>query len=66
MSHHQTHTSPLAIERMADGRCPECGGQVVEHSGWGAPRGCSLTDNGAAARLHQFQHDQTTTPKETA
>jgi hypothetical protein len=43
---------------MATGTCPECGSPVSAHDGWGGPAGCSLTDNGAAARIAQYQADQ--------
>lgn len=53
----QAYTDPVALERMAGGRCPECGGETREHGGWGGPGGCSLTDTGVAARIDQFQKD---------
>ena len=53
----QRYTDPVARQRMAAGTCPECGNPVSAHGGWGGP-GCSLTDNGAAARIAQYQADQ--------
>jgi hypothetical protein len=54
----QTYKSPVAIERMRNGTCPECGRPADEHSGWGLP-GCSLTDNGVAQRIYaQEQRDK--------
>jgi hypothetical protein len=53
----QRYTQPLALTRMADGRCPECGTYPENHDGWGGPRGCSLTDNGVAQRIHQYRED---------
>jgi hypothetical protein len=54
----QRYTNPEARQRMAAGTCPECGSPVSAHTGWGGP-GCSLTDNGAAARIAQYQADTT-------
>ena len=56
----QRYSSPLAQERMAAGNCPECGKPINAHSGWGLGTGsvCTLTDNGVAARIAQFQADQ--------
>lgn len=51
----QTYTDPLAVQRMGKGLCPECGGTVSEHTGWGGR--CGLTDNGVAGRIHQFEAD---------
>ena len=55
----QRYTSPVALVRMAGGKCPECGWSVSSHTGWGGPHGCSLTDGGAAERIAQYQADQT-------
>jgi hypothetical protein len=46
----QTYSSSLAIDRMRHNLCPECGNRIRDHDGWGGP-GCSLTDNGVAARI---------------
>ena len=54
---HQRYTDEKALSRMAQGRCPECGGWPIDHTGWGTAR-CSLTDNGVAGRLWQYQKDQ--------
>ena len=65
MSRYQTYTDPRAIERMANGLCPECGQpERPDHDGWGG-RNCGLTDHGVATRIYQFQHDQSTTTEET-
>jgi hypothetical protein len=53
----QHYTDPLAVARMARGRCPECGWVREAHTGWGGPYGCSLTDNGVAQRIHQYLDD---------
>lgn len=47
----QRYKDPTARARMAAGLCPECAGTVEQHDGWGGPRGCLLTDNGAANRI---------------
>lgn len=52
----QRYTHPLALERMAKGRCPECGNPVEDHGGRGGP-GCTLTDNGVAQRIHDYVSD---------
>ena len=31
----QKYTHPVAIERMAAGKCPECGAPVDDLTGWG-------------------------------
>ena len=54
----QRYTNKTALERMAKGLCPECGFPVARHDGWGGPQGCSLTDNGVAQRIYQYQQDQ--------
>lgn len=53
----QQYSDPAALERMAQGRCPECGAGVDDHSGWGGPN-CSLTDMGVAQRLHEYRLEQ--------
>jgi hypothetical protein len=53
----QRYTDLRALDRMDRGLCPECGGTVTQHTGWG--RGdCSLTDNGVAERVAQFHRDR--------
>ena len=52
----QRYNSPAALKWMAAGNCPECGQPADSHTGWGSP-GCSLTDNGVAERLQQYQTD---------
>lgn len=54
----QRYTSPVARECMAAGNCPECGEPPSAHTGWGGPHGCTLTDNGVADRIAQYQADQ--------
>lgn len=56
MASHQRYTNPTARDRMAQGLCPECGGEPDSHGGWGAWN-CSLTDNGVAGRIYQYQKD---------
>jgi hypothetical protein len=53
----QRYTHPLALERMSRGECPECGNGIEYHSGWGGPA-CTLTDNGVALRIHQYEQDR--------
>jgi hypothetical protein len=50
----QRYTDITAVRRMKEGRCPECGQEVGVHTGWGAI-GCSLSDNGVAQRIWEFQ-----------
>ena len=54
----QRYTSKIALERMEKGLCPECGRQVMEHTGWGSPAGCSLTENGVKGRIEQYRRDR--------
>lgn len=56
MTTHQRYTDPVALERMSKQLCPECGYTVSAHTGWGGP-GCSLTDNGVASRIYQYEQD---------
>jgi len=51
----QRYTSPAARERMAAGKCPECGEPPSAHTGWGGLHGCTLTDGGVAERIAQYQ-----------
>lgn len=51
----QAYTDPIAIERMQSGLCPECGTPASDHNGRGGPKGCSLTDNGVAQRIYNFE-----------
>lgn len=53
----QRYTDPLALRRMREGRCPECGQEQRVHTGWGAV-GCSLSDNGVAERIHAYRQDR--------
>jgi hypothetical protein len=55
----QRYTQPLALQRMDEGKCPECGNSLDVHGGWGGP-GCSLTDNGVASRISAYEKDKTT------
>lgn len=54
----QRYTTEQALAWLAAGCCPECGGRTGEHTGWGGPRGCSLTDNGVAQRVHAHRRQQ--------
>lgn len=51
---HTLYADPTAYDRALRGMCPECGELPLLHDGWGGP-GCTLTDNGVAQRLHDFQ-----------
>lgn len=53
----QTYNQSLALGRMRDGLCPECGNAVDKHTGWGGP-GCTLTDNGVAERIAAFRQSE--------
>jgi hypothetical protein len=53
----QRYTDRRARQRLATGRCPECGHQPWRHDGGGGP-GCSLTDNGVALRLAVYAEEQ--------
>jgi len=53
----QRYTNPIALQRMAEGNCPECGQPEKLHGGWGLGS-CSLTDTGVAARINQFEIDR--------
>lgn len=53
----QRYTDEIARTRMAHKLCPECGVSADSHGGWGGPD-CSLTDNGVAARIHQYEIDE--------
>lgn len=50
----QSYSDPTARRRMRKGLCPECGGTPSAHDGWGGA-GCSLTDNGVADRIAQYE-----------
>ena len=54
----QRYTSKTALERMDKGCCPECGGKVSEHTGFGGLGGCMLTDNGVVDRIEQYRRDK--------
>ena len=54
----QRYTSKTALERMAKGLCPECGRQVMEHTGWGSPQGCTLREDGVKERIEQYRKDR--------
>ena len=54
----QRYTSPTALERMGQGRCPECGHPREHHGGWGGNQSfCSLRDDGVAARIDQYRRN---------
>jgi len=54
----QRYNSKLALGRMEKGLCPECGGKVSEHTGFGGLNGCMLTDNGVHDRIEQYRKDK--------
>jgi hypothetical protein len=57
----QRYTSPVAVERMEQGRCPECGGEPFVHGNeqrfWMRGPGCDLLDRGVQARIDQYRRD---------
>ena len=53
----QRYTDPVAVKRLDVGMCPECGYPVASHDGSGGPEGCTLTDNGVAGRIWQYEQD---------
>lgn len=59
----QRYADPIARQRMAANACPECGEPADAHTGWGCG-GCSLTDNGVAVRIAQYQADLAPARKE--
>lgn len=54
---YQRYSDPTARARMAANRCPECGEPTESHGGLGGAR-CTLTDNGVATRIWQYEQDQ--------
>lgn len=56
----QKYTSPVARDRMAKGKCPECGATVGMHDGLGGPFLCTLTDTGVAQRIAEFNKGKET------
>lgn len=52
----QRYTNPVALERMANNTCPECGSPADDHTSWGSAR-CSLTDTGVDNRIEQYRND---------
>ena len=57
----QRYTQPLALDRMKQGLCPECGLPPDTHLDdprfW-IPRDCDLLRDGVADRLAQYQREQ--------
>jgi len=57
----QRYTDPIAIKRMRDDKCPECGGTPESHTDSAAfwiPRGndCSLRPHGVVERIAWQRH----------
>lgn len=57
----QRYVTPLAQERMADGKCPECGTAPETHDN--DPRfwvrlGCDLLPHGVVERIEQYRADR--------
>lgn len=61
MSDWQTYDEPLAIARMRNRRCPECGRTTNDHGGLGWS-GCSLSDTGVAGRIYERDSSLTELP----
>lgn len=55
----QRYTDPVALERMREGNCPECGDSPDKHLDH---PGCSLTVHDALTRVMQYTLDQPTWP----
>lgn len=49
----QKYTDELAVARLENGNCPECGDPQTSHDGAGGAN-CTLTDNGVAQRLAEY------------
>lgn len=59
----QRYTSPIALERMADGKCPECGTAPEDHSNdqrfWARDFSqCLLLQFGVTDRIEQHRADR--------
>lgn len=57
MSTWQRYTNAVALQRMEEGQCPECGLDPSVHGGLGGPY-CGLTDTGVAGRIWQYEQDK--------
>jgi hypothetical protein len=53
----QRYTGAVQLQRMAEGKCPECG-VLPDEAGAHGGLSCGLTALGAAARIHQYRRDQ--------
>jgi hypothetical protein len=56
----QRYFSETARDRMAEGRCPECGmtpGTHTDDPRFWIPRRCDLTPNGVVERINQYHAD---------
>lgn len=64
----ERYTQPLALERMSEGRCPECGdlpGQHINHNAfWAGPIDCFLREDGVRNRIDQYLSDLASGPDE--
>lgn len=60
----QRYTDPTALERLAAGLCPECGGKADQHAPfrefWLRPPGCDLRPDGVLDRIAQWNADRPT------
>ncbi len=54
----QRYTSELALERMAEGLCPECGESPSGHASWAGRQGCKLLEAGVTRRIARFRKDR--------
>jgi hypothetical protein len=57
----QRYSDQLALDRMAEGLCPECGKIDYEHlddNRYWIPRRCSLLPRGVTDRIEQFNSDR--------
>lgn len=64
----QRYSHPTALERMAEGNCPECGLTPQSHlsdSRFWVPRLCDLTDYGVTNRIAQYLQDLDPSDKES-
>lgn len=53
----QVYAHPVALTRMTEGQCPECGEDPDRHldsSAFWLPRGCDLTRAGVVDRIDAF------------
>ena len=58
----QRYTHALALERMSEGSCPECGRLAEDHSletaFWIRFDSCSLLPKGVVERIVQYREDR--------